>query len=564
MNSICIISPLPTGWFVEKTHGFEQPHEASSTFSEVFMPKVTFEGADYEVRAHETVLDALVRGGAQVNFSCRKGSCQTCLLRGVNRAPESEGQRGLRQELRETGHFLPCITHVQSDLHIERPDLSTLNVNAYVVAKDALAANVTRLLIEPEINLSWRPGQYVELIREDGLSRPYSIASIGDEDYFIELHVRRFEDGQMSSWIAEELAPGERVALRGPLGDCVYDPSFAMRPLIVVATSTGAAPLCALVRDAIRSGHARDISFYFGARTLEGLYLDETLRQLSALHPKLHYVPCVSGDEAFPPDREDLRRGRASAIAFEDMSDANGHVVYLCGNPEMVYDARCRAVLAGVLRADILADPFETHAPIIPRDLEKLAAIEPDLELWQALDDGAKLRTVLEDFYRIVYDDPRLSPYFHNVTMDRAIAQQYTFLRDIFTGARDFLGVRPFNAHHWMIISDELFDYREALFESCLRRHGVSETHLRRWAALHELFRREIVKSKERGVIMGGKEYLHEGYSLETLAIGSLCDGCFQEMPEGTQGRMHRRTGKLFCMACNATDAVDQFGLTKA
>lgn len=522
------------------------------------MPSLRYEGAVYKVRDHESVLDALLRGGADVAFSCRKGSCQSCLLRATEGVLNADSQRNLRPELAETGHFLPCVTHPATDLALERPDLSRLAMNAAVAAKEALAPGVVKLLLEPEINLSWRPGQYVELVREDGLSRPYSIASIAEEDYFLELHVGLLEGGAMSTWVHETLDEGNLIGLRGPMGTCVYDPDSAARPMILVGTSTGMAPLHGILRDALRSGHRGDIHVYFGARSEQGLYLDASFRALAREYPGVHYVPCVSGDES----PTGVRAGRASTTAFEDLPEASGHLLYLCGNPEMVHDARYRAILSGIDRRDIFADPFENAGPVEPRDREKLEATGPDPEMWQALDEGAKLREILEDFYEQVYEDPRLSPFFHNVTKDRAIAQQYAFLRDVFTGRQDFFGMRPFNAHHWMIISDDLFDYREDLFEAVARRHGVPEALIRRWSAFHELFRREIVKTRERGMIMQGREYLHEGYSIETLDIGTLCDGCHREMEAGSRGRMHNRTGNLFCMDCGATDAVDQFGST--
>jgi hypothetical protein len=103
-----------------------------------------------------------------------------------------------------------------------------------------------------------------------------------------------------------------------------------------------------------------------------------------------------------------------------------------------------------------------------------------------------------------------------------------------------------------MIISDELFDYRERLFLDCLRRFGLSEPLIRRWSSIHERFRRDIVKSAPRGLVVAGRETMHEGYSMETLGCGALCDGCGAEMARGTVGRMHQRTGELFCAGCTA------------
>ncbi|QDG51264.1 2Fe-2S iron-sulfur cluster binding domain-containing protein [Persicimonas caeni] len=521
------------------------------------MKSVQYDGAIYSVQNHESVLDALLRGGADVSFSCRKGSCQTCLLRAVEGEPGPDAQKGLRQELVDSAHFMPCVCHPDEDMVIAQPDLSQMFMPAMLSERTQLSPSVTRLRIEPARDLNWTPGQYINLRRDDGLMRSYSIASIAEVDYFLEVHVRRVDDGQMSRWIHDELAVGDFFEVQGPLGACTYREEFDGRPLILVGTGTGIAPLYGITRDALRHDHEGEIWVYHGGRTMDDLYLHAELGELADEHDNLHYVPCLSGDDV----PEGIFAGRVTDRVFkEDHPDAAGHVLYLCGNPDMVYDARYYAIGAGVARADVLADPFESAYPYMPDDDAKLEAIAPDPELWEALDKGPKLRAILQDFYEATYEDPRLSPFFHNVTMQRAISKQYAFLAEVFSGEDNYFGLNPFNAHHWMIISDELFDYREELFEASVRKHGLPEHLVRRWMAFQELFRREIVKSTQRGLIMNGVEHKKEGFSVEEILIATICDGCMGEINEGDTARMHKRTGQLFCTECAATSATNEVG----
>jgi len=176
--------------------------------------------------------------------------------------------------------------------------------------------------------------------------------------------------------------------------------------------------------------------------------------------------------------------------------------------------------------------------------------LEPRPAMWQGIGGDRGLRAILTDFYTRVYADPRLGPFFVNATKDRAIDKQHAFIRQILTGERLYFGERPRNAHHWMVISDELFDYREDLLEACLRDHGVSDEHVREWRAIDEIFRKQIVKmapvpKKVRGVALP-----LEGYESLVLSIGSLCDDCGAEMPSGSTATFHVRTGKTFCATC--------------
>ncbi len=71
---------------------------------------------------------------------------------------------------------------------------------------------------------SWpgaRAGQHVDvrLTAEDGYQtqRSYSIAS-APEDEHLALTVERLDDGEVSPYLVDVLAPGDELELRGPIG----------------------------------------------------------------------------------------------------------------------------------------------------------------------------------------------------------------------------------------------------------------------------------------------------------------------------------------------------------
>lgn len=185
----------------------------------------------------------------------------------------------------------------------------------------------------------------------------------------------------------------------------------------------------------------------------------------------------------------------------------------------------------------------EAHSP-------HATALQPDPEMWEALDEGRLLNRILRDFYMCVYEDERLAPFFDGVTMQRAIEKQFLFLRQLFTGEKVYFGDRPKNAHHWMVISDELFDYREQLMTECLRLNGLAEHLVQRWRSMEECFRGDIVKDAPWKRKMGDVELPVEGYGEVELEIGSLCDGCGEEIDAGQTVRYHLRLGHIYCPAC--------------
>lgn len=187
---------------------------------------------------------------------------------------------------------------------------------------------------------------------------------------------------------------------------------------------------------------------------------------------------------------------------------------------------------------------------------ERKGDLAPNPEMWAALKQGELLNEILEDFYSQVFSDPQLAPFFKGSTQQRAKEKQYLFLKGIFTGEKCFFGERPRNAHHWMIISDELFNYREKLIEDTLRKYNISELLIKQWIAVDEIYRKQIVKSKPFNKKIGGIEIEAEGYAVDTLTVGSLCDVCEVELNPGDEITYHVRTGKVFCSGCTPEDAI--------
>lgn len=178
--------------------------------------------------------------------------------------------------------------------------------------------------------------------------------------------------------------------------------------------------------------------------------------------------------------------------------------------------------------------------------------LAPNPALWRELDDGKMLRPILERFYDLVFRDERLLPFFADANQEWVVGKQHSFLKEIFAGEDCYFGARPRNAHHWMVISDDLFNYRERLFESVLREFSLSDDSIASWLRVHELFRLQIVKDTPRPLRLRGIDLPLEGYGSLTLDAGSLCDGCDAVLDRGQTAIYHVRTGKAYCESCAA------------
>jgi ferredoxin-NADP reductase/truncated hemoglobin YjbI len=438
-----------------------------------------------------------------------------------------------------------------TDLHIV-PHVERFAITQ-VHHKAMLSADVCQFLIEPLQTTTYRAGQFINLRHPNGLIRSYSLASLPATDYFLEIQVARKQGGEMSNWLLDTLQAGDALEMQAASGDCYYPADTQTQPMLLIATGTGLSPLFGILRDALHQQHQGDIHLYHGGRSTERFYLRDTLRQMAQQHPHFHYHECLS---SYPSPPEGVYAGRADDIAFAHHPDLRGWQVYLAGLPNMVEQGQLRAVAQGATPDAVHTDAFgelnRVQLPVTqmpPSDEGRYPP--PDLALWTALREGEMLMAVLRDFYHRVFHDDRLASFFHGVTEQRAIEKQFLFMRQILTGEKIYFGERPRNAHHWMVISDELFDYRAEIMVQCLREHDLSEAMIHRFRAVEEFFRRDIVKTIPFARKMGDVEVPFEGFGEMTMDEGSLCDACEREVSVGEKVIYHVRLGKIYCADCS-------------
>lgn len=317
------------------------------------MPTVRFGDRAFPLQPGETLLDGLERGGAQVPSSCRNGVCQSCLMRAGEGSVPAAAQRGLPPNQAAQGFFLACQCVPVEDMAVSRPDDAGRVHDTRIVAISRLAARVWAVRLECPDGFSYRPGQFINLMRGE-VVRSYSLASVPGDDHTLCCHVLHLPGGSMSGWLCTDARPGDELRFTGPLGDCFHTPGRPDQPLLLMGTGTGLAPLYGVLRDALRQGHTGPIHLFHGSVRADGLYLMGELRSLAARHANVSYHPCAlepSGDPA-------IHTGDLGRFALDTLGDLGGWRVHLCGAPDFVKQSRRACFLAGAGMADILADAF--------------------------------------------------------------------------------------------------------------------------------------------------------------------------------------------------------------
>jgi CDP-4-dehydro-6-deoxyglucose reductase len=339
---------------------------ANSTFSVTVQPS----GRSFSVESTETVLLAGIRQSIGLPYGCKDGACGSCKCRMLSGSVRhgNHQSKALSPDEEAAGLILTCCATPQTDLVLESRQvteagaLPTKKMPVRVTTLHRASEDVMLMQLQLPANDSfgYRAGQYVEFILRDGARRSYSMANAPHRGPGLELHIRHMPGGKFTDHVFGAMKEKEILRMEGPYG------SFFLRedsnkPIILLASGTGFAPVKALLEHMQHQGVERPVSLYWGARKPKDLYMSTWVTDQLATMPHLTYVPVVSDTRV-----EDGWTGRGGFVhqaVMQDFPDLSGHQVYACGAPIVVESAQKDFVAqCGLDPEEFFADAFTSEA----------------------------------------------------------------------------------------------------------------------------------------------------------------------------------------------------------
>lgn len=321
-------------------------------------------GHRFSAEENETILEAALKNGFVLPYSCRDGVCGVC----KGKIVEGRVDHGkhlasaLTEAEKATGLALLCCAKPQSDLVIESREVDAISdipvktmpcrvQNMKKVAEDVM---VLQLKLPTNEHLKFLAGQYIDILVKDQKPRSFSLANAPHNGEFLELHIRNIAGGTFTRHVFNEMKVRDILRFKGPLGT-FFLREHSDKPIILIASGTGFAPVKAMVDHALHIGMKRPMHFYWGARKLADLYMLETVRQWESRSVK--FTPVLS--EPLPGDHWQGRTGLVHQAVLDDYSDLSGYEVYACGAPAMVASARRDFIaLRGLPEDEFFSDVF--------------------------------------------------------------------------------------------------------------------------------------------------------------------------------------------------------------
>jgi CDP-4-dehydro-6-deoxyglucose reductase len=329
-------------------------------------------GREFTATPEETLLAAAIRQGIGLPYGCKDGACGSCKCRKISGVVSHRAHqaKALSPEEEAAGLVLTCCATAHSDVVLESRQVTAadafpvkkLPVRVLALERAAPDVMILRLQLPANDTFDYHAGQYIEFLLRDGARRAYSMANaphLRGEPPTLELHIRHMPGGKFTDHVFGAMKEREILRIEGPFGS-FYLRDDSAKPIILLASGTGFAPIKAILQQLRDQGSSRPVWLYWGGRRPHDLYQDSWVRELATAMPTLRYVPVVS--DALPEDQWQGRSGFVHQAVLADHPDLSGFEVYACGAPIVVESARRDYAAAGLPPEAFYADAFTSEA----------------------------------------------------------------------------------------------------------------------------------------------------------------------------------------------------------
>jgi len=203
-------------------------------------------------------------------------------------------------------------------------------------------------------------GQHVDvrLTAPDGYSavRSYSIASAPNPDR-VEITVERLPNGEVSTYLTQQVVVGEELELRGPIGGWFVWRSDQTEPIQLLAGGSGIVPLMSMIRSRALANSTAPFRLLYSVREPGSIFYREELEALSTKYPSVivnyAYTRAVPKDWPRPPGRVD--RDLITSVTWPA---SLGALCYVCGPTGFVESVADLLSRAGNRRETIKTERF--------------------------------------------------------------------------------------------------------------------------------------------------------------------------------------------------------------
>jgi ferredoxin-NADP reductase/ferredoxin/putative sterol carrier protein len=204
------------------------------------------------------------------------------------------------------------------------------------------------------------PGQFLTLEIEPAgtpISRSYTIASAPALQNWVEITVKREEQGLVSRWLHDTVAPGDSIRVRAPNGTFIFTGEEADN-IVLVGAGVGCTPLMSIVRSLCAREWAGQVDLILGFRKPSDFIFREEIAKLQSRHSRLRVTTTMSDPAG---EQWSGRVGRIDkALLAQAVPDIRARRIHVCGPSTMMDAIKSALVELGVPKSNCKVEAFGT------------------------------------------------------------------------------------------------------------------------------------------------------------------------------------------------------------
>lgn len=208
------------------------------------------------------------------------------------------------------------------------------------------------------IPFSFVPGQFLTLavaLAGKTTKRSYTIASSAAQRDSVEITVKREDQGVVSRYLHDRVAPGDLLQISAPQGRFTFSGTEA-DSIVLIGAGVGITPLMCIIRSLTDRGWNKDIFLLFACRFPEDFLFRDELERLQKRHANLHVVASMTRSDGtvwMGP------KGRLTKeLIARSVPDLPTRRIHVCGPPSMMDATRVMLADLGVKRGQVFTEAF--------------------------------------------------------------------------------------------------------------------------------------------------------------------------------------------------------------
>lgn len=323
---------------------------------------------EFPCSSEETILEAAFRAGLSLRYGCKHGGCGGCKHKITEGEVDyNDHATAISEEEIDDGIALLCCAYPEEDLVITldddyqeaelTPEFPLQVYKTSITEINHVTHDTVHLVMKGNVaaEYNFNPGQYLE-VRVPGteLWRSFSMANIPNPRSQTELIVKLIPNGAFSDYLKHEATSGAPLEFRGPYGQFQLTETNA--EIIMIAGGSGMAPIVSMLQKLVAEKSEREITFYYGARSIRDLYFISEIESLGEKLANFKFIPALS--EPCPNDKWLGETGFVTDALARSTGSLRAAEGYLCGPPPMIDAAIDTLRQKGMFNSRIRFDKF--------------------------------------------------------------------------------------------------------------------------------------------------------------------------------------------------------------